>query len=132
MEKEMENQEMKQPAGWARPSMVLLYVDLVVVVLLAIMTLRTVPKFTVAFRELLGTTPLPLLTELFVSISATGYLVLFSCVIIVLVVKEIVIKNKARALAINSAILIAGILYLVLYVTAMLLPLTTIINDIAD
>lgn len=128
----MENQEMKQPAGWARPSMVLLAVDLIGTVLLAVMTLRTAPKFKAIFLDLLGTTPLSPITEFFVSIPFTGYLVLFSSVMIALVVKEITLKNKAMAFGINMAMLIAGIFFLVLYITAMLLPLTTIINNIAE
>jgi len=128
----MENQEAKQPAGWTRPSMVLLAVGLIGTLLLAVMTLRTAPKFKAIFLDLLGTTPLPPITEFFVSIPSIGYLVLFSSVMIALVVKEVTLKNKAWAFGINIAMLIAGILYLVLYTTAMLLPLTTIINNIAE
>lgn len=128
----MENQEIKQPAGWARPSMVLLYVDLIGIVLLAIMTLRTAPKFKAIFLDLLGTTPLPLLTEFFVSIPAVGYLALFSSVMVALVLKEITLKNKAWAFGINMTMLIAGIFYFVFYMTAMFLPLLGIIGSIAE
>ena len=112
--------------------MVVLCVDLIGAFLLAVMTLGTVSKFTVIFRELLGTVPLPLATQFFVSISWTGYLIIFLGVMMALVVKESVLRNKAWAFAINMAMLIAGILYFVFYMAAMFLPLMRIINNISE
>jgi hypothetical protein len=132
METSMENLETKPPAGWTSPSRVVLIVDLIGTLLLAVMTLRTVPKFTVIFRELLNTVPLPRITEFFVSIPSTGYFIIFSGMMIALVLKEITLKNKAGAFAINMVMLIVGIVYFVLYMVAMFLPLLHIINNIAE
>ena len=128
----MNEQEPKKQTGWAVASMVVLCVDLIGAFLLAVMTLGTVSKFTVIFRELLGTVPLPLATQFFVSISWTGYLIIFLGVMMALVVKESVLRNKAWAFAINMAMLIAGILYFVFYMAAMFLPLMRIINNISE
>jgi len=128
----MDNQETKQPAGWAVSSRVMLIVDLIGTLLLAVMTLRTAPKFKAIYLDLLGTASLPPITEFFVSIPFTGYFILFSGVMIALVVKEITLKDKAWAFGINMALLIAGIFYFVLYMTAMFLPLLGIIGSIAE
>jgi hypothetical protein len=128
----MNEQEPKKQTEWANPSRVVLIVDLIGTMLLAVMTLRTAPKFKAIFTDLFGTAPLPRITEFFVSIPFTGYLILFSGVMIALVLKEIAIRNKVWAFTINMALLLAGILYFVFYVAAMFLPLLVTIGALAE
>ena len=124
----MNEQEPKKQTGWAIASMVVLILDVIGVLVLAISTLCTSSKFLLIFKEL--NAPLPQITQFFLSIPATVYLILFLGVILALILKEFAIKNKPLAFAANMGTLVIGIAYCVLYVTALFLPLMQIIQSL--
>ena len=120
----MNEQEPKKQTGWAIASMVVLILDVIGVLVLATITLFVKSRFLELFKDL--DVPLPQITQFFLSIPATFYLIIFSGLILALILKEIAIKNKPLAFAANMVALVIGIAYCLLYLTAMFLPMMQI------
>ena len=123
----MNEQLVKKQTGWTIASLVVLIIDVIGVIALATITLYTSSRFLAIFKEL--KVQLPQITQLFLSIPATAYLIIFSGVILALILKEIAIKSKPLTFAINMAALVIGVAYCFLYVTALFLPLIQIIQS---
>ena len=102
--------------------------DVIGFIVLAVLTLSTKVKFGHIFTDLLGATPLPKTTMLFISIPSAVYLLLFAGLIIALVVKEKYILNRPLKFAVNTFVFVGGLAYLSVYVIAMFLPLLLIIQ----
>lgn len=124
----MNEQEPKKQTGWTVASLVVLILDVIGVFVLTTITLYTSARFEVIFKEL--NVPLPQITQFFLSIPATVYLIIFLGVILALILKEIAIKSKPLAFAANMVALVIGLAYCVLYVTALFLPLMQIIQSL--
>jgi hypothetical protein len=124
----MNEQEPKKQTGWTVASLVVLILDVIGVFVLTTITLYTSARFEVIFKEL--NVPLPQITQFFLSIPTTVYLIIFFGVILALILKEIAIKSKPLAFAANMVALVIGLAYCVLYVTALFLPLMQIIQSL--
>lgn len=107
--------------------MVVLIIDVIGGFVLTTATLYISARLQAIFKEL--NIQLPQITQLFLSIPTTVYLVIFSGVILALILKEVAIKNKPLTFAINMAALVIGVAYCFLYVTALFLPLIQIIQS---
>jgi len=123
----MNEQDPRKQLGWTIASLVVLILDVIGLFVLTTITLYTSARFEVIFKEL--NVPLPQITQLFLSIPAMFYLIIFSGVLLALILKEIAIKSKPLAFAINMVALVIGIAYCLLYVTALFLPLMQIIQS---
>ena len=123
----MNEQVAKKQTGWTIASMVVLIIDVIGGFVLATITLFVKSIFLELFKDL--DVPLPQITQFFLSIPATFYLIIFSGLILALILKENAIKNKPLAFAINMAALVIGVAYCFLYVTALFLPLMQIIQS---
>lgn len=123
----MNEQEAKKQTGWAIASMVVLIIDAIGGFVLTTATLYISARFYAIFKEL--NVQLPQITQFFLSIPTTMYLIIFSGVILALILKEIAIKSKPLTFAINMAALVVGVAYCFLYVTALFLPLMQIIQS---
>ena len=119
-------EETKIQTGWTIASMVVLILDVIGCIVLAAMTLRTTAKFKAIFADL--GVQLPQITQVLVSLPAALYVVIFLGLIIALVVKEKVMRNKPLAFTLNVVVLIGGIAYLAVYVAAMFLPMMQMIQ----
>jgi hypothetical protein len=124
----MNEQEPKKQTGWIIASLVILILDVIGVFMLTTATFYISARFQAIFKEL--NVQLPQATQLFLSIPSTVYLIIFFSVILALILKEIAIKRKPVTFAINMAALVIGIVYCVLYVTALFLPLIQIIQSV--
>ncbi|MEI7945264.1 MAG: hypothetical protein WCJ02_01145 [bacterium] len=123
----MNEQEPKKQIGWTIASLVVLILDVIGVLVLATITLFVKSIFLELFKDL--DVPLPQITQFFLSIPATFYLIIFSGLILALILKENAIKNKPLAFVANMVALVIGIAYCLLYLTAMYLPLIQIIQS---
>ena len=123
----MNEQEPKKQTGWTIASLVVLILDMIGGFVLTTATLYISARFEVIFKEL--NVQLPQITQLFLSIPTTVYLIIFSGVILALILKEIAIKSKPLTFAINMTALVIGVAYCFLYVTALFLPLIQIVQS---
>lgn len=124
----MNEQEPKKQTGWTITSMVVLILDVIGGFVLTTATLYISDKFLAIFKEL--NVPLPQITQLFLSIPTTVYLIIFFGVILALILKEIAIKSKPLTFSINMVALVIGVAYCFLYVIALFLPLIQIIQSV--
>jgi hypothetical protein len=124
----MNEQEPKKQTGWTIPSLVVLIIDVIGGFVLTTATLYISDKFLAIFKEL--NVPLPQITQLFLSIPTTVYLIIFFGVILALILKEIAIKSKPLTFSINMVALVIGVAYCFLYVIALFLPLIQIIQSV--
>ena len=108
--------------------MVVLILDVIGGFVLTTATLYISDKFLAIFKEL--NVPLPQITQLFLSIPTTVYLIIFFGVILALILKEIAIKSKPLTFSINMVALVIGVAYCFLYVIALFLPLIQIIQSV--
>lgn len=125
--KKMNEQVTKKETGWTIASLVVLIVDVIGGFVLTTATLYISARFYAIFKEL--NVQLPQITQLFLSIPTTMYLIIFFGVILALILKEIAIKSKPLTFGINLAALVIGVAYCFLYVTALFLPLIQIIQS---
>lgn len=124
----MNEQEPKKQTGWTIASLVVLILDVIGGFVLTTATLYISDKFLAIFKEL--NVPLPQITQLFLSIPTTVYLIIFFGVILALILKEIAIKSKPLTFSINMVALVIGVAYCFLYVIALFLPLIQIIQSV--
>ena len=124
----MNEQEPKKQTGWTSASLVVLILDVIGGFVLTTATLYISDKFLAIFKEL--NVQLPQITQLFLSIPTTVYLIIFFGVILALILKEIAIKSKPLTFSINMVALVIGVAYCFLYVIALFLPLIQIIQSV--
>ena len=104
-----------------KKSAVLLGFDVVVLVILGAATASSVLPFREMYEEL--DRHLPALSRFFLYNPPHVYALGFAGLIAALVVKEFLVKNKSLTLVINIWVMVAGFLYLGVWVVALFLPL---------
>jgi hypothetical protein len=124
----MNEQEPKRQTGWTIASLVVLILDVIGGFVLTTATLYISEKFLAIFKEL--NVQLPQITQFFLAVPATVYLIIFFGVILALILKEIAIKSKPLTFSINMVALVIGVAYCFLYVIALFLPLIQIIQSV--
>lgn len=107
-----------------------LIMDIIGLIGLAVITLGTKSKFMHIFANLLETEPLPIVTKCFISVPEAVYLVLFVGMIVALVVKEKYIRYVPLKFSINIFVLVGGCTYLLIYLAAMFLPMSQVIEKL--
>lgn len=104
-------------------SCVLLILDVIGLLLLLFFTTIVASQFEHAFSDLVGWNPLPVLTQVVLSIPRTVAIIVFGGTIGALIYKELWSSNTTRNLIINVTVLAAIVILLVIFIFAMFLPL---------
>ena len=104
-------------------SCVLLILDVIGLLLLLFFTTIVASQFEHVFSDLVGWNPLPVLTQVVLSIPRTVAIIVFGGTIGALIYKELWSSNKTRNLIINVTVLAAIVTLLVIFIFAMFLPL---------
>lgn len=104
-------------------SCVLLILDVIGLLLLLFFTTIVASQFEHVFSDLVGWNPLPVLTQVVLSIPRTVAIIVSGGTIGALIYKELWSSNKTRNLIINVTVLAAIVTLLVIFIFAMFLPL---------
>lgn len=120
-------QDAKKQKRWTIASMVVLILDVFGYIVLAAITLLNTGKFNSIFVDM--GVQLPQITQVLVSLPSALYVLIFLGLIIALVLKEKVIRRKPLAFTLNVMALIGGIAFFAIYMLAMFLPLSQIIQS---
>jgi type II secretory pathway component PulF len=79
------------------------------------------PVFGEMFKDF--QTALPVLTSLLLSIPPTAYIVFFALLILGIIVKEVMIRNKRVTFVVNAAIIVSIFPFLFFFMWIMYLPI---------
>lgn len=107
-------------------SMIVLAIDVVGMLVLTAMTLKTRTAFMDMFEEL--DVALPVVTRFMVGTPTVFYLVFFGSLVAALIVKEVYVKSKKATIVTNVAACFGGAAYLAVYVIALFLPLIHLVE----
>ena len=116
----MSNERPQREKTIAALSIGLLAVAVFVLIVGGAGTVATRGHFAAVLKE--TAIELPLVTRWIISISDNAYAVFFALLILMLILKELLIRIKKVTLAINIVVGIAAIAYVPVYIGALLLP----------
>ncbi len=130
----MENVKSQQDKTAAGLSLGLLVVAVCLILFIAIGTIVTKGDFETAFTEMTEKDQeLPLVTKLFVtSVSNITLGIIFTVLILILILKELLIHSKRITLAVNIVTSISAIAYIPIYIIAIFLPMIEIIAQLRN
>jgi hypothetical protein len=119
----MENEKSPRKKAIADVSLVVLAFAIFIILIVAATIIYTKGKFTGVLTEMIAG-ELPIITKLFVlSISSVTYGIFFALLVLVLVLKELFLRNKTVALVVNIATGTAAIVLMPVYMVAVFLPM---------
>ena len=130
----MENQKTQREKAIAGLSLGLLAIAVSLVLFIAAGTIATKGNFETALTEMTEKDQeLPLITKLFVtSISDVTLGIIFTVLILILILKELLIHSKRITLAVNIVTSISAIAYIPIYIIAIFLPMIEIIAQLRN
>jgi hypothetical protein len=127
----MEDEKSQQDKTAAGLSLGLLVVAVCLILFAAIGTIATKGNFETALMEMTEKDQeLPLVTKLLVtSISSVTLGIIFAAIILILILKELLIRSRKITLTVN---IIAAIAYIPIYIIAIFLPMIEIIAQLRN
>ena len=123
----MEDVKAKSGQGMAIASVVVLTIEVVGLLVIGGVTLLARAGFAKLFADM--KVELPALTQFLLSIPTAAYVGVFLPLIIFLVLKETLIRAKTVTLIINLVVGCGAVAYLIVYVTALFLPMIELMTN---
>ncbi|HUU70518.1 MAG TPA: hypothetical protein VM186_13395 [Planctomycetota bacterium] len=124
----MGNVDSQRSSGLAATSTIALVIDIVELVVLGALFVGAIPKFCKMFAEMgMG---LPVVTQIVISVPGAGYAAIFLLLLVALVAKELLIRDRRITLTINTIAGLAGVVWLLVVVFALFLPMVTLMTNV--
>jgi|GEM_PF-6307254 len=125
----MEDVKATSEKGTATASTIVLAIDVIGLLVLGGVTLSAKRAFAKMFADM--KVELPAVTNTILSIPTAAYVGVFLSLIVVLILKEILIRAGTVKLVINLAAIVGGIVYLSVYIIALFLPLIELMTQVS-
>ena len=119
----MESEKSQKDKSIAGLSLGLLAVAVSLVLFTAAGTIATKGRFELILRELMTPDKIPTITQFFIFTPTINFVIFFTLLILILILKEIFVHTKKITLIINAVTAIAAIACIPVYVLALYLPI---------